>query len=365
MFEGPGRITHVGDHPDPVPEGPGDAIVEVAMAGLCGSDLHPYLGAEPARTGVVPGHEAVGCVVGVGAAVTQVAVGDRVIVPFSVSCGTCRPCREGLSSRCEGARLLGWGDPAPGGVALDGARARLVRVPLADGSLVAVPDDVADPAALLLCDNLPTGFHAARRGGVGPGSRVAVVGLGAVGLCAVVSCLALGAAAVMAIDPVASRRAAAGRLGAAPGDPDPAAEGVVDVAIEAAGPAAAQRLAARLVRPGGVVSIIAVQTAPAFGIDPVTAYDRNLTITAGRAPVRSLLDELLPMVADGRLVPPVGEVLTHVGLPLAAGPATYRRFADREDGLVKAAFDPAPPPAAPRPPPPAPPPPSPPPPRAG
>lgn len=282
MFEGPGRIAHVGDHPDPVPEGPGDAIVEVAMAGLCGSDLHPYLGAEPARTGVVPGHEAVGCVVGVGAAVTQVAVGDRVIVPFSVSCGTCRPCREGLSSRCEGARLLGWGDPAPGGVALDGAQARLVRVPLADGSLVAVPDDVADPAALLLCDNLPTG---------------------------------------------STRPAGAGSARAA--------------------------------------SIIAVQTAPAFGIDPVTAYDRNLTITAGRAPVRSLLDELLPMVADGRLVPPVGEVLTHVGLPLAAGPATYRRFADREDGLVKAAFDPAPPPAAPRPPPPAPPPPSPPPPRAG
>jgi alcohol dehydrogenase len=340
VFEGPGAIGHRSDLPDPTAAGPGDAVVAVAMAGLCGSDLHPYLGREPARAGVVPGHEVVGEVVAVGADVHRVAPGDRVVVPFSLSCGRCRPCRTGLTSRCDGARLLGWGDPDPSGTVLDGGQASLVRIPMADGSLVPLDDRIDDRTALLLADAMPTGWYAALRGGVGPGSRVAVIGLGAVGLCAVAACLSMGADEVLAIDPVASRRAAAAGLGATTAWPAPVAAGVVDVAIDAAGPAAAQRTAARLVRPGGAVSLIAVQTEAAFGIGPVTAYDRNLTITAGRAPVRSLLDDLMPMVLDGRLAPPVDAVLTHPCVPLSDGPAAYRRFADHEEGLVKLAFTP-------------------------
>ncbi|HUG84130.1 MAG TPA: alcohol dehydrogenase catalytic domain-containing protein [Euzebya sp.] len=340
VFEGPGVIRHATDLADPDIEGPGDAIVQVLAAGLCGSDLHPYLGREPARAGVVAGHEVVGRVVAVGAGVRAVAEGDRVIVPFTLSCGSCDPCRRALSSRCDRSRLLGWGDPDPSGPVLHGGQAQYVRVPMAEGSLVAIGGGISALEGLLLSDNLPTGWYAALRGGVTEGSRVAVIGLGAVGLCAVASCLALGAAEVLAIDPVAQRREGAAALGAVVAEPDLEGDGLVDVAIDAAGPDAAQRLAARLVRPGGSVSLIAVQTAGAFAIDPVTAYDRNLTITAGRAPVRSLLDDLLPRIAQGSVTIPVDAVITHPGQPLAEGPALYRRFADRADGLVKAVFAP-------------------------
>lgn len=340
VFAGPGSIRHAVDLPHPVLEGPGDAVVAVLASGLCGSDLHPYLGREPARHGIVGGHEVVGRVTAVGSHVHVVGVGDRVVVPFSLSCGACRPCAEGLSSRCHEARLLGWGDPDPDGPALHGGQAQVLRVPLAEGSLVPLEDRIDDLAGVLLADNLPTAWYAAQRGGVGPGTRAAVIGLGAVGLCAVTACLAMGAAEVLAIDPVPDRRARAAALGAATASPDLRADGIVDVAIDAAGPAAAQQLAARLVRSGGRVSIIAVQTAEAFGIDPVTAYHRNLTITAGRAPVRSLLPDLLPLVLDGTLPVPIDAVITHPGRPLSEGPALYRQFADRADGLVKVVFDP-------------------------
>ncbi|CAN5178869.1 alcohol dehydrogenase family protein [soil metagenome] len=341
MFDGPGAIRFATDVPDPQLEGPDEVVVEVLAAGLCGSDLHPYLGREGARAGVVPGHEVVGRVAAIGSAVTVAGVGDRVLVPFTTSCGRCEACGRGLSSRCETAQLFGWGDPDPDGRVLHGGQAQLLRVPSAEGTLVRLPPAISDLSGVLLADNLPTGWYAAVRGGVGPGSRVAVVGLGSVGLCAVVASLALGAASVTGVDPVASRRQRAADLGAAVAAPDGVQRiEAVDVTIDAAGPADAQRLAAQLVRPGGVVSVIAVQTAERFAIDPVTAYDKNLTITAGRAPVRSLLEELLPMVLAGRLVVPEAEVVTHSGLPLTEGPAMYRRFADHEEGLVKVVFTP-------------------------
>jgi alcohol dehydrogenase len=146
---------------------------------------------------------------------------------------------------------------------------------------------------------------------------------------------------VLAIDPVAGRREAAARLGAEPVHPDEVADDRrVDAVVEAAGPGAAQALAASLVRPGGTLSIVAVQTAPAFGIAPVLAYDRNLTIRAGRAPVRAVLDRLLPRLADGRLSAPTDEVVTHPDLPLEDGPGAYRRFAVREPGMIKVTFRP-------------------------
>lgn len=341
MFDGPGRIRQVTDHLDPRLEDDHDAVVRVVVAGMCGSDLHPYEGREVCRAGVVPGHEVVGVVTAVGGAVQRVAVGDRVVVPFSTSCGTCTACAGELSSRCARGQLLGWGDPDPAGRVLHGGQAELIRVPLADGSLVPLPDPIDDLAGLLLADNLPTGWYAARRGGVIPGSRVAVIGLGAVGLCAVVAALAMGAGEVLAIDRVSSRRERAAELGVLAVDPaDVPADPGYDVAIDAAGPPAAQQLAARSVRPGGAVSIIAVQTDAAFAIDPVTAYDRNLQITAGRAPVRSLLTELVSLVAAGQLAVPVDVVLTHPDRPLAEGPDLYRRFAEREPGMVKASFRP-------------------------
>jgi alcohol dehydrogenase len=344
VFEGSGRVVHRTDVPDPVPVDPGDAVVEVEAAGLCGSDLHPYLGREPARPGVVPGHEVVGRVAAVGPAVAGVRVGDRVVVPFSLSCGACVRCQAGLTARCVHAALLGWGDPDPAGAVLHGGQAALVRVPMADGSLVRVGEALPAGAALLLADTLPTGWAAVARGEVGPGAAVAVVGLGAVGLCAIVAARARGAARVVGIDPVAGRRAAAARLGAEVAAPDDAgalaAWRDVDVAVDAAGPPAAQRLAASLLVPGGTLSLIAVQTDAVFAVTPVEAYGANLRITAGRAPVRALLDVLLPLVRRGDLAVPDEVVITHPGRPLAEGPDLYRRFAEREPGLIKATFTP-------------------------
>lgn len=341
VLQGVGDVRYRTDLPEPVLVAPTDAVVRVTAAGLCGSDLHPYLGREPVGWGVIPGHELVGEVVAVGEAVTTVRPGDRVLSPFTTSCGHCGPCRRGLSARCDHGQLLGYAPPAgAAGTTLDGGQAELVRIPLADGTLVSVPDDVDDATAVLLCDNLPTGWYAAERAGVPAGGTVAVVGLGAVGLCAVIAAFALGAGRVHAFDPVADRRDRARRLGAEVAHPDDADELVaggltVDAAIEAAGPVEAQHLAAGLVGPGGTLSIIAVQTAAVFGVPPVLAYDRNLTIRSGRAPVRSLLDRLLPGVVAGELVVPVDLVVTHPDVALADGPASYARFAAREPGVVK------------------------------
>lgn len=341
VFQGPERVE-VAAVPDPRVVEPTDAVIAVTRAGLCGSDLHPWTGAEPAAAGVVCGHEAAGRVVAVGADVRTVTPGDDVIACFTTSCGRCGPCREGLTARCVHGQLLGWGPPGRPADGLHGAQAQLLRVPLADGTLVHRPGDISDDAAVLLADNAPTAWYAARRAEVANGARVGVIGLGAVGLCAVASCLALGASDVVAVDPVPSRRAAADRLGASTSAPDD--EGLVaaelDAVIDAAGPPSAQQLAAAMVRPGGIVSIIAVQTAEAFGISPVTAYDRNLTIRAGRAPVRAMLEEVLPAIAAGSLRLPVEEVVTHPGLPLTDAPDAYTRFAAREDGMVKVTFAP-------------------------
>lgn len=345
-FDAPGEVSVHDDLPDPVLEASTDAIVRVELAGLCGSDLHPYLGRERVRPGVVPGHEAVGEVVGTGSAVQRIDLGQRVVVPFTTSCGDCASCRRGLTARCAHGQLFGFGDPddlqAP---ALQGAQAALLRVPLADTTAVAVPADLPAEIALLLADNLPTAWEAVARAEPEPGAPLAVVGLGAVGCCAVAAARAAGADPVIGIDPVAARRTAATRLGAdqtvAPDDPAIAGlRSSVGSVVEAAGTSTAQRAAADLLWPGGTLSIIAVQTDDTFGFRPVDAYDRNLTIRAGRASVRATVGRVMAALTDGTVPSSISELVTHVA-PLSDGPELYRRFADREDGLVKAAFRPA------------------------
>lgn len=161
VYDGPREIV-VAEHPDPVIIDAGDAIVRVESAGLCGSDLHPYSGRERAAPGVVTGHEAVGQVVEVGANVRGFDLGDRVIVPFTTSCGQCAACLAGLSARCELGALFGWGDIHYADRRLDGCQAELVRVPLASSTLVACPD-VSASHAVLLSDNLPTALVAVER----------------------------------------------------------------------------------------------------------------------------------------------------------------------------------------------------------
>lgn len=342
------RITYRDDLPDPSILAPSDAIVAVSRAGLCGSDLHPYGGREAVRFGVVPGHEAVGTVAAVGSDVGRFVVGQRVLVPFTTSCGRCDPCRRGLTARCVRGELFGFGSADdPDAPALHGGQAEALRVPLADSTLVAVPDDIADVAAVLLTDNLPTGWCAVERAAVRRGQTVVVIGLGAVGLCAVVAAQRQGAGRVVAVDPVASRRARATRLGATAVTPDEAPslvglgrpDGGAPAVIDAAGTTRAQTLARSLVRPGGTLSVIAFHTADRFGFTPVQAYDVNLTVRTGRASARAVLGRIMPIAAG--LVGHLAAVLvTHPAVPLAEGPESYRRFARREIDTLKIVFAP-------------------------
>lgn len=341
-LDGVGVITYRSDLPDPTVGRSTDAVVAVRLAGLCGSDLHPYEGRERVRFGVIPGHEVVGEVITVGADVSDFAAGDRVLVPFTSSCATCGPCRDGLSSRCASGELFGYGDPdLPSVSALHGGQAEAVRIPLAASTMVRVPDQITDGQAILLADNFPTGWYAAERAGIVPGRPAAVVGLGSVGLCAVVAAMSMGATPVVAIDPLPDRRALAKQLGAQPAQPgkDEPANSFGSV-IEAAGTSSAQQLAVGMLGPGGTLSIISVPTSDRFQLTPVEAYDRNLTVRFGRAPVRSVLDRLLDRVVSGEVAIPSDVVLTHPRVPLEQGPEMYRRFAAREPGVLKAAFMP-------------------------
>jgi alcohol dehydrogenase len=352
VLEDVGRVACRSDVAEPELLAPGDAIVTVRAAGLCGSDLHPYAGREPAATGVIQGHEFVGEVSAIGDDVRGIRIGQRVLAAFTTSCGTCAPCRRGLTARCVAARLFGWGSPeARAADVLHGGQAEQVRVPLADGTLVVVPDAVSDEAAVLLADNLPTAWEAVIRADVRPGAPLVVVGLGSVGLCAVVAAVASGATPVVGIDPVASRRDRAIDVGADhTADPSdatdllqqlaPAEAGGVRSVVEAAGTAAAQRLAFQLLAPGGTLSVIAVQTEPSFGFTPVEAYDANLTVRAGRASVRATLTTLLPRVLAGEVDVPADACVSHPDVPLERGPELYAAFASREPGLVKAVFRP-------------------------
>lgn len=342
VLAGVGDVRFVDDLPYPQVAEPGDAVVRVELAGVCGSDLHPWAGREPFLPGVVPGHEAVGEVVEVGTDVVTVTPGDRVVVPFSTSCGECGPCARQLSARCVRARLLGWGAP-DASTRLDGCQAEAVRVPDADGTRVRVPETVDDAAAVLLADNLPTGWFAALRADVRAEEPVVVLGCGAVGLCTIVSVHARGARPVIAADPVGQRRDRAARLGARACTLDElpavvtettAGEGAAAV-VDAAGTAASFATARTLVRDGGTIQVVAVPTRSTLDLPPAAAYDANLTVRFGRAPVRSLLPDVIDAVLDGRLRVPTAQLMTGTPLPLDEGPIAYRRAATPEDGAGK------------------------------
>lgn len=348
VLDGVRSVSYRTDLPWPMLAADDEVVVSVQCAGLCGSDLHPYEGREQVRFGVVAGHEAVGEVVAAGDGVRRFATGDRVLVPFTTSCGSCWACGHGLSSRCREGALFGYG-PAhtPDAPALHGGQAELLKVPLADGTLVGVPDGMTDEVALLLADNFPTGWYAAERAEAGAADVVVVVGLGAVGLSAIIAAFTLGAPAVVAVDPVEERRRRAAALGASAVTPEaaPAAlakaaeQGRASSVIDAAGTAAAQALAFSLVRPGGTLSVIAVQTAEQLAFSPVAAYDANITMRFGRAPVRSLLEQIMPRLGNGLDIP-VDIIVSHPRIPFEQGPDAYRRFAARERGLVKGLFRP-------------------------
>lgn len=332
------------DHlPEPLLEAPSDALVRVEAAGICGSDLHVYHGRERGLDpGTVMGHELVGEVVAVGSEVTGFAPGDRVVSPFTTSCGRCFYCRHGLTCRCRQGQLFGW---VEAGAGLDGAQAELVRVPMADSTLARLPAALPAVAALLAGDVLPTGLFAADLAAVGPETVAAVLGCGPVGLAAVLACRERGAAAVFAVDAVAERLELAARFGATPvdlerGDPGAAVRAATggrgaDAILEAVGSPAASRLALDLLRPGGTLAAVGVHNEAAFPFSPLEAYDKNLTFRAGRCPARAYLEESLALLT--RRQADLDALFTH-RLPLDEGPRGYRIFAGRREGCIKVAL---------------------------
>ena len=289
--------------PEPELPGPFGAIVKVDAAAICGSDMHFYDGDLPSVDGLSIGHEAVGTIVELGSAVGRFALGDRVMVSCITACGHCAGCGAGDPAICDtGSTLFGFG------AGLGGGQAELLAVPGADWNLGPLTDDVSDEAALLLTDNLSTAWTAARRGEVSPGKSVLVLGLGAVGLCAVRCALALGAATVFVYDPVAGRRdRAVGFGGTAVGD-DTVAEVTdatggrgVDVVIDAVATDRSLDSAFGAVKAGGTVSVVGVHDLNPYPMPILTGVFKSITLRMSMAAVQSAWREVVPLLRSGKL----------------------------------------------------------------
>ena len=315
------------DGPDPELRGPRDAVIRVLASCICGSDLWPYRG-DPAPSAPRPmGHEFVGVVEAAGDDVTGVRAGDLVVAPFLWSDGTCDYCRRGLQTSCRAGG--GWGFPDREGRHVDAGQGERVRVPEADGTLVPVPldadsvDDAMLRSLLALSDVMGTGHHAALAARVHAGSTVAVVGDGAVGLCAVLAARRLGAERVVAMSRHESRQELARRFGATDvvaerGEAGAKAvedllDGIgADAVLECVGTKASMEQALGTVRDGGSIGFVGVPHGVEFPARQL--FSRNVGVAGGVAPVRAYLPELLDDVIAGRLDP--GPVFD-LELPLA------------------------------------------------
>ncbi|MFC4615073.1 zinc-dependent alcohol dehydrogenase [Cellulomonas algicola] len=375
---------------DPTIQEPTDAIVRVTSTAICGSDLHLYgfLGAYLDK-GDILGHEAMGVVEAVGPGVQSLRVGDRVVVPFGIACGTCFMCRRGLQSQCEttqvheqdkGAALFGYTSlygSVPGG------QAQYLRVPQAHYGPVVVPDDgEPDERYLYLSDVLPTAWQAVEYADVPAGGSVLVVGLGPIGQMAARIARHRGAARVIGVDLVPERLDMARRHGIEVVD---AREDVLeavreltegrgaDAAIDAVGmeahgspvAAGAQRAAVVLpdavarsfmekagvdrlaalrtaiecVRRGGTVSVSGVYGGAVDPFPLMDIFDRQLTFRFGQANVRRWTDAILPLAADPTDPLGVLDLRTH-RVPLEDAPGAYEMFQKKEDGCIKVVLDP-------------------------
>ena len=324
---------------------PGDAIVRISACAICGSDLHVYHEREKGiEHGTAMGHEFTGEIVEIGKDVRTFRPGDKVMSPFTTSCGRCFYCKLGLSCRCLNGQLFGWIEHGKG---LHGGQAEYVRVPLADSTLMKVPEGVSHEEAILLGDVLSTGFFCARQAEVKPNGVYAVVGCGPVGLMAVVAAREFGAENLFAIDVVPERMAKAREFGAIPIDASKqqpaeiiheATEGRgADGMMEAVGSHSAVRLAFELVRPGGVVSSVGVCNDEHLAFSPVDAYNKNLTYRIGRCPARSVMEQLIPLVQRRKYN--LGSIFTH-RMKLEEGRQGYEIFAGKKDHCLKVLLEP-------------------------
>jgi len=387
------RQLSVDTVPDPTILEPTDAIVQITSSAICGSDLHLYELFGPfIDKGDILGHEPMGVVVEVGSAVTSLSVGDRVVVPFNISCGQCFMCVRGLQSQCEttqvrehqsGASLLGYTKlygQVPGG------QAEFLRVRLADYNTVKVGTDLPDENYLFLSDILPTAWQGVKYTNAAPGSTIAVMGLGPVGQFVSRVAAHLGYE-VLAVDPVLERRQMAERHGIETYDLTDTivaelkertmgrgADAVVDaVGMEAHGnhehgtrlaevaqaavgllPDAAARPLMQhagidrmgailnsidIVRRGGTVSLSGVYAGEADPMPMKTIFDKQLTIRTGQCNVKNWIDDLLPLVEDPSDPLGVRDLVTH-SVSIDRAPEMYETFQKKEDGCIKVVLKP-------------------------
>ena len=334
-YQEPGRIA-VEDRPEPELQDPSDAIVKIDAAGICGSDLHVYHATHrEVEKGFIIGHEYVGTVLAVGDGVTELAEGDRVLGSFFSSCGRCFQCRRALYSQCENLRVFGFGS-ALGNLA--GTQAEQALVPNAHLTLRKVSPALSEAAALFAGDVMSTAYHSVLQGDLKPGQSCAVVGLGPIGLCAVMAAKAAGATPVLAFDSVDDRLEVARGLGAHPvhfqeEDVDAVVSDHtngrgVDVAIEAVGHPAALDLASRVCRKSATISVVGIHSGT-IEIAIGQIFGKNITVKTGRANVIGNLDEVLALLEAGVLDP---APLVSREMSLEDAPEAYAAF-DRREAL--------------------------------
>lgn len=341
IMEKPG-VVRVDEVPDPVIEYPTDAVVKIVAACVCGSDMWPYRGIEPVDEPRRMGHEAVGVVSAIGDQVSGVAVGDFVVVCMFNSCGECVNCKAGWPTSCLTQSFYGQGDSETQSV--DAQQGEQLRVPRADANLVKVPGIDPDseegraliPSLLTLADVMCTGHHAVEAAGVHEGSTVAVVGDGAVGLCAVLAAKRVKAARIVAMSRHEDRAAIATSFGATDIVAERGAEGIAklkemfdgvgpEAVLECVGTKESMDQALGSARPGGHVGFVGV---PAGGPElPVgQMFGTNVGVRGGLAPVRRHIDTLLPDVLSGAITP--GEVFD-LQLPLDQVAEAYAAMDER------------------------------------
>jgi alcohol dehydrogenase len=315
---------------DPTIIDPTDIVVRIDCSTICGTDLHILKGDVPETTpGTVLGHEAVGTVQEIGAGVTSVAIGDRVLMSCVSACGHCRFCKEGRYGQCLGGG--GW----IFGHTIDGLQAEYARVPFADTSVYKVPDHLSDEQVLFLADILPTAFEVGVLNGVvTPGDTVAIVGAGPIGLAAVLTSQLYTPGRIVAIDLDDGRLESAKRFGADVtinnGREDTLAKVMeltdglgADVSFEAVGVQQTFELATELIRPGGRVANIGVHGAPVT-LHLETLWIRDITLTTGLVDTYTI-PQLMKLIVSGRLDPTI--FATH-RFALADTMDAYDTFAD-------------------------------------
>jgi glutathione-independent formaldehyde dehydrogenase len=385
-YQGERRMV-VSDRPQPQLQKPTDAILRVTTSGICGSDLHMYDGRTPLEKGTVVGHEIMGIVQETGEAVQSIRKGDRVVLPFNISCGFCHNCYRGNTHACltmndQPHAAYGYAGMGP----YQGGQAEFVLVPFADFNCLKLPGKPGDKYEddfLLLSDVFPTGYHATELAQVSPGKSVAIFGAGPVGLLTAHSALLRGASEVYVVDRVPERLKKARELGAVPinfedGNPVEQIKTLrkqntahqaslrpgeaeklagVDCAIDAVGYQARDEsdperekatqaidYCAQIVNPAGNIALIGVYIAPDPGAKdkqagqgiyplPIAAiFDKAVTIGMGQAPVKRYNEYLRDLIIQGRATP--GKIVSH-HIRIDDAPEAYDKFDRRTDGYTK------------------------------